>query len=168
MFVPAALIFVVLVVGILTVRRARWIFSAAAVVVLISFLSGCGGGGGGSGGGGGGNGGGRTIPGPYNFTITGTNQTTNRTITLNLQVNKYQNHDHDTGLVQVLISQLVESDLRAWHRLWTVDGLCGSNAKRPDRAIIVESVASFSRATPRKTYWYQDFFSFLPFSMFLN
>jgi hypothetical protein len=29
-------------------------------------------------------------------------------------------------------------------------------------------VAAFSWATPRKTYWYQDFFSVLPFSMFLN
>jgi hypothetical protein len=27
---------------------------------------------------------------------------------------------------------------------------------------------SFSLASPRKTYWYQDFFCFLPFSMFLN
>jgi hypothetical protein len=30
------------------------------------------------------------------------------------------------------------------------------------------SVASFSRAIPIKTYWYQDFFSFFPFSMFLK
>ena len=29
-------------------------------------------------------------------------------------------------------------------------------------------VASFSQATPRKTYWYQDFFSFFLFSMFLK
>jgi hypothetical protein len=88
MFPAAVLILGALVVGIFTVRRARWIFSATTAVVLISLLSACGGGGGGSGGGGGGNGGGGTIPGPYNFTITGNNQTINRTITLNLQVNK--------------------------------------------------------------------------------
>ncbi len=32
----------------------------------------------------------------------------------------------------------------------------------------LSSVVSLFRATPRKTYWYQDFFSLFPFSMFLR
>jgi hypothetical protein len=49
---------------------------------------------------------------------------------------------------------------------WSPSMPCRNSASRP-RRIIPPHVATLCRATPRKTYWYQDFFSIFPFSMFL-
>jgi hypothetical protein len=46
--------------------------------------------------------------------------------------------------------------------------LCGERAICSCSYSCPSSVAGFARATPRKTYWYQDFFSFFPFSMFVK
>ena len=85
-FAAAVLSLCAVVMSFWVARRTHWMYVAATAVVFIGVLSACGGGGGG--GGGGGHGGGGTIPGPYSFTITGDNQSINRTITLSLQVNR--------------------------------------------------------------------------------